>query len=107
MFISINNDVRHELIPQFSARDSILVKLTALSYHAILLLHELPVHGVRGRRIHGEHRVAVVLNDIVVIAGTRHSLRHLALQLTSLQRFGFSSSTSSRLEYSNGREKKL
>ena len=97
--------VIHELIPQFFLPE-ILMKLTALSYHAVLLL-KLPVHGVRGRRIHGEHRVAVVLNDIVVIAGTRHSLHHLALQLTSLQRFGLSNSTSSRLEYSNEKKKEL
>lgn len=60
-------------------------------YHAVLLLHELPVHDVRGRRIHGEHRVAVILDDIVVIAGAGHTLRHLALQLTSLgaSAFGF------------------
>lgn len=57
---------------------------TVFSYHAVLLLHELPVHDVRGRRVHGEHRVAVILDDIVVIAGAGHTLRHLALQLTSL-----------------------
>lgn len=41
------------------------------------------VHDVRGRRIHGKHRVAVILDDIVVIAGAGHSLRHLALEFHS------------------------
>lgn len=42
------------------------------------------VRDICSRRIHGEHRVAMILDDIIVIAGAGHSLRHLALQLTSL-----------------------